>query len=79
VGLAILTGHARIFGYVAAGWLLAIAVNLLTTGAFFDVAARDVGLALSAFALAKLAPAVELAGERRVVRQAREAQAHAHA
>jgi hypothetical protein len=41
---------------VAAGWLLAIAANLLLSGHFLDVAARDVALAVAASALARLAP-----------------------
>ena len=45
MGLGVLSGRARVFGWVAAGWLLAIALNLLTTGRFLDVAARDVALA----------------------------------
>ena len=61
VGAGVLSGRARVFGWVAAGWLLAIAVNLLTTGRYLDVAARDVALAVSAFALAQLAPAHEAA------------------
>jgi hypothetical protein len=56
VGIGVLAGWARIFGWVAAGWLLALAVNLLLTGRYFDVAARDVALAVSAFVLARLAP-----------------------
>lgn len=65
VGIGVLAGYARVFGWIAAGWLFAIAVNLLTTGRFFDVAARDVALAVSAFVLARLAPAHEPAGSRR--------------
>jgi uncharacterized membrane protein YphA (DoxX/SURF4 family) len=70
VGVGVLAGRARIFGWIAAGWLLAIAVNLLTTGRFLDVAARDVALAVSAFALARLAPAHEPAAARRAERSA---------
>jgi uncharacterized membrane protein YphA (DoxX/SURF4 family) len=54
VGLMILTRWTRIGAYVASVWLLLIAVNLLTTGHFFDIAARDVALAVGAFALARL-------------------------
>jgi uncharacterized membrane protein YphA (DoxX/SURF4 family) len=60
VGAAILAGGARVFGYVAAAWLSGIALNLVTTGAFFDIAVRDVEMALAAFALARLA---EVRGE----------------
>jgi uncharacterized membrane protein YphA (DoxX/SURF4 family) len=59
VGIGVLSGRARVFGWIAAAWLLCIAVNLLATGRYFDVAARDVALAVSAFALAQLAPAHE--------------------
>lgn len=36
-------------------WLCLIIVNLLTMGGYFDVALRDLGLALGAFALWRLA------------------------
>jgi uncharacterized membrane protein YphA (DoxX/SURF4 family) len=54
-GLAVLTGVTRFAGYVVAGWLTAIAISLLTTGHFFDVAVRDLVMATGAFALARLA------------------------
>lgn len=76
VGLGILLGHARVFGWIAAAWLLCIALNLLSTGNFLDVAARDVALAVGAFALAQLAPLHERSAERRA-RPATPAQAHA--
>ncbi len=57
VGLAILLGYTRVGGYVAMAWLLAIAVNLATTGMFWDLAVRDVEIALAAFTLAKLSEA----------------------
>jgi uncharacterized membrane protein YphA (DoxX/SURF4 family) len=66
VGAGILLGFARWFGWVAAGWLTAIALNLVTTGNFLDLAARDLVLAASAVALAELAGARERArGEAR--------------
>jgi hypothetical protein len=74
VGIGVLAGRARVFGWIAAGWLLAIAVNLLATGRFLDVAARDVALAVAAFALAKLAPAHEPAA---VHREPARAEVHA--
>ncbi len=55
LGLAILTRWARLGGYLAAAWLLCIAVNLAITGSFWDLAVRDVEVALSAFTLARLA------------------------
>jgi uncharacterized membrane protein YphA (DoxX/SURF4 family) len=54
-GIAVLAGIVRLGGYVISAWLLCIAVALLTTGRFFDVAVRDVIMALGAFALARLA------------------------
>ena len=54
VGLAILTKWTRVGSYVASAWLLAIAVNLVSTGVFFDVAVRDVEMALAAFVLARM-------------------------
>lgn len=77
VGLGILTGHARVFGWIAAAWLLGIALNLLTTGHYLDVAARDVALAVSSFALARLAPLHERVAERRPAASAPPAHVHA--
>jgi uncharacterized membrane protein YphA (DoxX/SURF4 family) len=54
VGLAILGGFTRIGGYVMMAWLIAIAVNLVTTGMFYDIAVRDVEMSLAAFTLARL-------------------------
>jgi hypothetical protein len=53
VGVAILTRWTVPASYVAAAWLLAIAANLVLAG-FYDVAVRDVTMALGAFALARL-------------------------
>jgi uncharacterized membrane protein YphA (DoxX/SURF4 family) len=78
VGVAILLGFARIFGWIAMGWLAAIALNLLAKGTFLDVAARDAVMACGAFALAELARVHEPArARRRVAPAAREAGAHA--
>ena len=57
VGAVILAGYARLGGYVAAIWLLCIAVNLVATGRYFDVAVRDVVMAVAAFTLARLSEA----------------------
>jgi hypothetical protein len=45
----------RVFGYVVAAWLLGIVLNLLAYSGYYDIALRDVGLALGAVALARLA------------------------
>jgi hypothetical protein len=57
VGGVILAGYTRAGGYVAAAWLVGIAVNLVTTGHYFDVAVRDVAIAVAAFTLARLTEA----------------------
>ncbi|HXE89882.1 MAG TPA: hypothetical protein VNK82_02865 [Terriglobales bacterium] len=62
VGLAILTRWTRLGSYVAAVWLLAIAANLVTTGMFFDLAVRDVEIAIAAYTLARLTEARQPAG-----------------
>ncbi len=54
VGLAILTRWTRLGAYVAMVWLVAIAINLATTGMFFDLAVRDIEIAIGAYALARL-------------------------
>lgn len=54
VGAALLAGYTRRGAYVMMAWLLAIAVNLVTTGMFYDLAVRDVEIALAAFTLARL-------------------------
>lgn len=61
VGLAILTRWTRVGAYVAMAWLVAIAVNLATTGMFLDLAVRDLEIAVGAFALARLTEALERA------------------
>jgi hypothetical protein len=49
----------KIGGVIVGLWLCGIIVNLLLLGKFYDVALRDLGLALGAFALARLAATVE--------------------
>jgi len=44
----------KIFGYVVGLWLIGIIINLLLVGGYLDVALRDLGLCLGAFALARL-------------------------
>ena len=54
VGLAILTRWTRIGAYVASVWLLLIAANLVSSGEFFDVAVRDIEMAIAAYVLARM-------------------------
>lgn len=46
-------------GYVVAVWLTAIALSLLASFSFVDVAVRDLVMAISAFSLAKMAKLIE--------------------
>ncbi|MBW5481194.1 hypothetical protein [Streptomyces bambusae] len=45
----------RFGGWLVAGWLAGIIVNLLTVPGYYDIALRDFGLLLGAVALARLA------------------------
>lgn len=56
VGVAILTGATRTFGFVLCGWLIGIACNLVI-GGFYDIAVRDLMIAAAAFSLAQLSRA----------------------
>jgi len=58
-GAIVLTRWTKIGSYIVGLWLLAIAVNLLTTGMFYDLAVRDVEIAVGAFALSQLSAARE--------------------
>lgn len=53
-GIAVLAGVTRLGGYVVAAWLTLIALSLVTTGQYFDVAVRDLVMACGAFTLARL-------------------------
>lgn len=54
LGLVILLFATRIGGYIAAAWLLFIALNLVMIGGYLDIAVRDIILALGALVLAWL-------------------------
>ncbi|HET9703100.1 MAG TPA: hypothetical protein VFP85_03635 [Vicinamibacterales bacterium] len=54
VGLMVLTMATRVGAYLASAWLVAIALNLVTTGHYFDVAVRDLLMAVAAYTLARL-------------------------
>ncbi len=55
-GILVLT-RPKIGGYVVMGWLLAVAVTLVISGQYIDVAVRDIVMAVGAFALVKLSNA----------------------
>ena len=54
VGLMVLTRWTRLGSWIAAAWLVLIAGNLATMG-LFDIAVRDVAMAVGAYTLARLA------------------------
>ena len=51
----------RIGGYIVMAWLIGIALNLIIGGQYYDVAVRDLVMAIGAFSLARLSPAVRSA------------------
>ena len=57
VGIALLTRYTRYVSYVVMVWLWCIALNLITQGAFLDIAVRDIEISLAAFTLAVLSEA----------------------
>jgi len=54
VGLLVLTRWTRLGAWIAAAWLVLIALNLATLG-LFDIAVRDLAMAVGAYTLARLA------------------------
>lgn len=51
----------HIGGYIVMAWLIAIALNLLISGHYYDVAVRDLVMAIGAYSLARLsAPKVQV-------------------
>ena len=53
-GVIVLSRWTKIGSYIVMAWLVAIAVNLVTMGMFYDLAVRDVEIAIGAFTLAQL-------------------------
>ena len=52
-GILVLT-KPKIGAYIVAAWLTAIALSLIFSWSYIDVAVRDLVMAISAFCLAKL-------------------------
>ena len=44
----------KIGAYIVSAWLILIALSLLASGSYLDVAVRDIAMAIGAFSLAKL-------------------------
>lgn len=57
VGVAL---RPRLFGNIVGVYMIAIIFNLLIQGMYFDIALHDIGLAMGAFALSRLAQAREI-------------------
>jgi uncharacterized membrane protein YphA (DoxX/SURF4 family) len=55
----LLTPWTRTFAFVVAGWLTCIAINLVAAR-FFDIAVRDLVMAVGAVTLARLTQVVEV-------------------
>jgi hypothetical protein len=53
-GLVVLSRWTKLGSYIVMLWLIGIAVNLVATGMFYDLAMRDVEIAVGAFALSQL-------------------------
>lgn len=53
-GVLVLSKLTRFGAYLVSVWLIGIALNLLTTGRFFDIAVRDLVMAFGAFTLGRL-------------------------
>jgi len=53
-GLMVLSRWTKLGAQIVALWLLGIALNLVTTGMFYDLAMRDVEIAIGAFVLSQL-------------------------
>lgn len=56
-GLIVLA-RPRLGAWIVMAWLVAIALNLITSGRYFDVAVRDLVMAVGAFTLANLSSIV---------------------
>lgn len=49
----------KIGAYVVMAWLIAIAINLISSGAYFDIAVRDLVMSIGAYSLAHLSAVTE--------------------
>jgi len=71
-GILVLSKFTRFGAWIVAAWLVAIALNLISTGHYYDIAVRDLTLAVGAFALARMTEV----RERATRPERREARAH---
>lgn len=62
-GVIVLSRWTKIGSYIVMLWLIGIALNLLTTGMFYDIAVRDLEIAVGAYALSQLSTVREAYGQ----------------
>ena len=68
-GIGVLfTPWTRLFAWIVGVWLICIALDLIVAG-YYDIAVRDVAMAVSSFCLARLSASVPIA-KRRPLRHA---------
>ena len=60
-GVVVLSNFTRLGAYIVSAWLIGIALSLATQGRYFDVAVRDLLIAVAAFSLARLTEVREAA------------------
>ncbi len=53
-GLIVLSKWTKVGSYIVMAWLIGIAINLVTTKMFYDLAVRDLEIAVGAFVLSQL-------------------------
>lgn len=58
-GVVVLTRWTKYGALLVMAWLIGIAINLVITGMFYDLALRDLEIAVAAFALAQITAARE--------------------
>ena len=58
-GIVVLSRFTHLGAYVVAAWLVLIALNLIISGHYFDVAVRDLVMAVGAYTLGILSETVE--------------------
>lgn len=78
-GVLVLSRYTRLGAYVVGAWLVAIAINLISTGGYLDIAVRDLVMAISAFTLAKMTEARETSAHEDVAIRSHAVHTHAAA
>jgi len=64
-GALVLSKYTRLGAFVVSAWLVAIALNLISTGQYFDIAVRDLVMAVGAAMLGRLSAVVGHETERK--------------